>query len=97
MSLEYRACPCCSGKKLGTRGRAHVCKACGAVFGVMGLEESYRIVTPKFQDFAALPGGAESVCREQRYYDFTCIADTGAIERRHGWFLPRTRCIVQVG
>lgn len=99
--MEYgNHCPGC-GKKLTIKtlntnypvnGRniigVHECPKCKAVFGTCYLGESYSIVKPWMSDRPDMDGA--------RYYDFTVLTGNG-IDRRHGWFDPDTRLILQVG
>lgn len=84
-------CPNCGGKRkketavIGT----FECQKCGAIFGQCYLGESYELVEPFFT--------TENVPPEKtRYYDIECLGSDG-IKRRHGWFDPVTKLIVQVG
>ena len=65
------------------------CGKGGAVFGTCLLGGSYRFVLTYFSK--------EDVPLERtRCYDFTALGSEG-IDRRHGWFDPETKLIVQVG
>lgn len=85
-------CPCCSGKRHSlVAGTASVykCKRCGAIHGSCYLGDSYSLVLPYWDD-------ADPATREQLYFDLDCLGSKG-VERRHGWFNPATRKIIQVG
>lgn len=94
-------CPCClkpiSQRTLNTPYQAngrpvygvHECPHCKAVFGTCYLGESYGIVL-SYMTSANVP------MDQTRYYDFETLGSDG-IGRRHGWFDPATRLIVQVG
>ena len=85
-------CPACNRKR-GIKeiewNLIYECPKCGAVFGTCYLGDSYKYVLPFFVDQEPDP---ETV----RYFDFTCVGAEG-ITRRHGWFDPATKRIVQVG
>lgn len=73
---------------LGVIG-TYECKKCGAVQGDCYKGDSYKIVLPFFvsQDIPM---------EKTRYFDLMVVGSNG-LERRHGWFDPETRKIVQVG
>lgn len=88
-------CPACDGKLSKTHGEAQgvrVCARCEAVYTTRAiyLGESYQLVVPLFDAPGACEPGAE------RYFDFETLGSEG-LGRRHGWFNPVTRRIVQVG
>ncbi|MCG3207214.1 MAG: hypothetical protein FOGNACKC_00814 [Anaerolineae bacterium] len=68
---------------------AHECPHCRALFGEMYKGESYSLVKPWLT-------GADVPPDKWRYYDFQVLGSNG-VERRHGWFDPETRLILQVG
>ena len=84
-------CPSCSRIKgiRVIRDLVYECPECGCVFGSCYLGESYNYV---------LPYWSKSDVPEEniRPYDLTCIGSEG-ITRRHGWFDPETKRIVQTG
>lgn len=95
-------CPCCgkklTAKALNTRARdisgrevigTHICQNCGAIGGTVYLGESYNIVKP-FMTSEDVP------MDETIYFDFQTLGSEG-IGRRHGWFDPKTRLVVQAG
>ena len=55
------------------------------------LGDSYSIVKPYFA-----PNANEIPTEQTRYYDLTTLGSQG-IGRRHGWFDPQSRYIVQTG
>jgi len=94
-------CPCC-GKRLTVKalntqvevnGRKVVgtrtCQNCGAISGTVSLGDSYSIVKP-FMTCEDVPM-AQTI-----YFDFKTLGSQG-IGRRHGWFDPKTRLVVQAG
>ena len=96
-------CPCCT-KKITQKtlekgyyvnGRQmfgiYECPNCGAVFGECYLGDSYSIVKPYFA-----PNANDIPIEQTRYYDLTTLGSQG-IGRRHGWFDPQSRYIVQTG
>jgi hypothetical protein len=89
-------CPACN-KKMTKKAlsedfqgiaQVHQCPKCRAVFGTCYLGESYEIVKPYFSYVADM---ATAI-----YYDLTCLGSNG-IERRHGWFDPTSKLILQTG
>lgn len=86
-------CPNC-GKVISQKQHVGVigvyrCQHCEALVGECYLGESYTLVRPFF--------APKDVPFEQtRYFDFTTLGSEG-IGRRHGWYDPDTRLIVQVG
>ena len=89
--MSYVECPCCGGnRRKETKVRGVVeCVKCGAVYGDCYLGESYEFVLPYFVN-------EEPPAESTRYFDFVTLGSKG-IDRRHGWFDPSTRRIVQVG
>jgi len=65
------------------------CRRCGAIYGDCYKGESYAIVLPYMAE-------AEVPPERCRYYDLTVLGSDG-VSRRHGWFDPDTRRIVQIG
>jgi len=89
--MPYSKCPNCGANRHKNTAVVGVfeCVQCGAVYGSCYLGESYEFVMPYMT--------TESVPSERtRYYDFECLG-SGGITRRHGWFDPATKRIVQVG
>lgn len=89
---SYTACPCCSAKRrkpVAGQTQVFTCNSCGAVYGDCYLGDSYGIVLPRWET-TNVP--SESV----RYFDFMCCGSAG-ITRRHGWYNPASKLIVQVG
>ena len=83
-------CPACSGNGIN-KGKVSECKRCGGIFAdAIYLGDSYDFVLPYWDDPDACRAG------DQRYFDFVCLG-SGGVDRRHGWFNPATKRIVQVG
>jgi hypothetical protein len=80
-------CPNCGGKHRKETAVIGVfeCQKCGAIFG-----HAFELVQPFFTT-ENLP-----LEKTRYYYDLECLGSNG-IERRHGWFDPVTKLIVQVG
>jgi len=85
-------CPQCSSnsvKPAPEKTTLYVCNACNAIFGECYLGDSYAIVLPFFVE--------KNVPAEQtRYFDFMCLGSEGLM-RRHGWYDPQSRRLVQSG
>ncbi len=98
--MDNGDCSCCGAKMtvkaLNTdymvNGRVicgvHVCPKCGGVLGQCYKGDSYTIVKPFFS--------SNSNPADQVYFDLTVLGSDG-VTRRHGWFNPADRCLVQVG
>jgi hypothetical protein len=85
-------CPACSGGSKpigGAAGLIFKCLKCGAIHGQCYLGESYEHVLPYMTKEDVPP-------ERTRYFDFTCLGSAG-VTRRHGWYEPATKRIVQVG
>jgi len=87
-------CTACSGELRQVEAKAsgftYKCLACGGLIAThMYLGDSFAIVSPHFEEGAYDPS-------EERYFDITGVGSQGPY-RRHGWYLPRTRRITQVG
>ena len=89
--MIYTHCPACGGRK---RRKTEIpgvyeCmrKKCKAIFGKCSLGESYKLVLPYF---------TTEEPTETRYFDLYCLSSKGVI-RRHGWYDPVTKKIVQLG
>ena len=90
--IHAPGCPACSCRlahPVPRRTQVFTCANCEALFGTCYLGESYEMVMPQFVQNE--PSG-ENI----RYYDFTCLGSKG-VTRRHGWYDPATKLIVQVG
>lgn len=84
-------CPACSssrGHLVAGFVTVYTCAACGALHGTCYLGESYGLVSPTWETEAYTEA-------EPRYFDFTTLGSE--VGRRHGWYVPRTRRIVQTG
>lgn len=94
-TIRTIACPaCCVDNETAPHEETEIhevfrCRRCGAIHGTCYLGESYELVRPFWAEHEV---GPELI----RYYDLTCLGSKG-IERRHGWYDPKTRRIVQVG
>jgi len=84
-------CPLCDQvKAVKEVGRGiYECLNCGAVYGDCYLGDSYGHVLPYMT-------AEEPPADQLRYFDFTCIGSAG-VTRRHGWYDPATRLVVQAG
>jgi len=91
MRIDYSSCPACSSKQFAETDdlRVSTCKRCGAIFGTLPLGTSYQYVLPYFEKQPA-------PIEQCRYFDFLCIASDG-LRRRHGWYNPANKLIVQAG
>jgi hypothetical protein len=88
------ACPACNSTKNRPYRRErfaqiYECRTCGAIHGTCYLGESYEIVRPYMTDKAVPP-------EKTRYFDFITLGSKG-VDRRHGWYDPETRLVVQIG
>ncbi len=92
MTRNETKCPACSSEKRKATKVIGIweCQNCGAIFGTCYLGQSYEFVLPFFVK-------EEPPAEETRYYDLTCLASGNKIQRRHGWYHPATKGIVQVG
>ena len=85
-------CPSCDRKRGQVKTEifgVYRCSKCEAIYGTCYLGDSYRFVLPYMTQ--------EQVPDERlRYFDFRCLGSKG-IGRRHGWYDPKTKLIVQVG
>lgn len=92
-------CGCCDSligtREPGAPGLVYRCDGCGGLVGACRVEESYGLVRPQF---AGLDREREMTRNEEatRYFDLL-VSGNGVTTRRHGWFDPATRTIVQVG
>ena len=90
--IRTAGCPACS-HKLATKVEGfttmHQCAKCEAIYGSCYLGDSYTLVLPWMVE-------KEPPADIIRYYDLECLGSNG-ITRRHGWYDPATKRIVQVG
>ncbi len=90
---KTRKCPACNGSLKASRVEnvdVDRCRKCGGLTSEsMYLGDSYTLVLPYFHEGSYRED-------EVRYFDFTTLGSEG-VSRRHGWYVPRTRRIVQVG
>jgi hypothetical protein len=90
--IRMPECPACShklGYLLPGYARVYRCAKCEAIHGSCYLGDSYTLVQPYMIDKEPHNG-------QIRYYDLDCLGSAG-VRRRHGWYDPETRLIVQVG
>lgn len=96
-ALPFNAnrCPACNRVKgnastIDAQGVA-TCTRCSAIFSTrrLYLGDSYGYVRP-FMTSTAVPAD------QLRYFDFDVLGSQGP-DRRHGWFDPATRLVVQAG
>jgi hypothetical protein len=98
-TIQTTECPCCSHARgreyVNKEGRqipgVYVCAKCDGIHGQTYLGESYDIVSP-FMATAISPEAEGN----STYYDLTCLGSKG-MTRRHGWFDPATKLILQTG
>lgn len=71
------------------------CGGCGGLVGSCYKGDSYGLVRPYF---VSAQRAAEFTAAEEagRYYDLQVLGSDG-VSRRHGWYDPETRGIIQVG
>ena len=88
-----RKCIACDGRLKEVRIENVTIDRCQSCDGMQSngiyLGESYTLVLPYFE----IGSYNED---EPRYFDFTALGSDG-VGRRHGWYLPRTRRIAQIG
>jgi hypothetical protein len=90
IKIRTTGCPACSHQTAYRVGlQVFRCAQCEALYGQCYLGESYHYVLPYFVE-------TEPPAETTRYFDLTCLG-SGGICRRHGWYGPATRRIVQVG
>jgi hypothetical protein len=85
-------CPGCAQDVEGIQTKVAgvvFCPICEAVFGTCYRGESYLFVLPYMDN-------ADASMDNARYYDFTTIGSEG-LERRHGWYNPANRLVLQFG
>ena len=90
-------CPACSNEGMvGTKyPTVWICERCSAVFGSVADEaQSYEIVKPMFLQEDGRDLLAEGL---GQYFDLMHVDADGNLQRRHGWYDPQTRMILQTG
>ena len=96
-------CPACSStthEKVRGYQELFTCSACGALHGRAYLGDTLHLVHPQFvsderqAELEALPDGDAE--RYGTYFDFVTTGSDG-LGRRHGWYDPKTRDLLQVG
>jgi hypothetical protein len=90
---EHGACPGCSAPRAKQKPHKVVagvfeCTRCKAVHGRCYLGDSYGIVRPWFSSRTDL--------KDAVYFDFETVGSEG-LDRRHGWYDPATRLVLQIG
>ena len=85
--MKCRNCNNSRGNK-AIGNQIYQCGKCGAIYGDCWLGDSYNYVLPYFSKEEIPP-------ERWRYYDFTVVGSL--IERRHGWYDPETKLIMQTG
>jgi len=93
MTGDRTECPGCSEPvSTGTKLGAGVveCAGCGGVISTYAiwLGDTYKYVSNDWDPKGSFDGA--------RYYDFSYLGSKG-LGRRHGWFNPATKGIVQTG
>lgn len=82
-------CTGCGGKRFeNVDSMVKRCRRCGGLTGSMYLGDSYKYVLPYFDSNPTMDGAV--------YFDFDCVGSEGEV-RRHGWYRPETKRLVQVG
>jgi hypothetical protein len=82
-------CPACSSRKHKALGnQLFTCLSCNALHGSCYLGDSYGYVLPYMSKRTDMEGA--------RYFDLECVGSKGLV-RRHGWYDPETKLILQVG
>jgi hypothetical protein len=81
-------CSCTRGYETKTVS-VYECAGCGGLHGTCYLGESYNLVLPRMSPRTDMDGA--------RYFDFETLGAGCKIDRRHGWFDPETKLILQVG
>ncbi len=89
--MSYDSCPACSSRSREATEHVRIfrCGRCGGIYGDCYLGDSYGIVSP-YMTWEDVPP------EQTRYFDFTCVGSRG-VTRRHGWYDPETRLVVQAG
>lgn len=85
------ACPACNHLRAKPTDHPTIyeCAKCSALHGSCYLGDSYYFVLP----FWAVDPLERT---NPRYFDLQCLGSEG-VTRRHGWFDPETKRIVQTG
>lgn len=92
-----RKCGGCSGTLVNQRwfdqggGWLWDCASCGGLNGEMYLGVSYLLVRPTWA-----PGADTIPAERTRYFDLMCLGSEG-VTRRHGWYDPASKGLVQIG
>jgi len=96
--VDDDGCPCCGAPPtkwdpdVDTMGTIVYCSKCGAMFTAPGETiyrgDSYNYVSPMMSRRTDMDGA--------KYFDLMVLGSNG-VERRHGWFDPDTKLILQIG
>lgn len=96
-----KICPSCDSPHRTPREHRGIyqCSSCGCVYGrassyevtLAYVKDEWDVRMPVTDPIAALHAASQ-----EQGYDFIYMRG-GKIERRHGFFNPKTRCITQVG
>jgi len=96
--MNTSKCPACGAQESnareveGYRGSVVKCNDCGGIYTREGSSiykgDSYNLVKPWMSDRPDM----EDAC----YFDLTVLGSDG-VTRRHGWYDPQTKMILQVG
>ena len=94
--MSKPTCPCCEASETYSRSTDNInvleCRKCSSLYTREGssiyLGESYQIVLPHFSRETSMEGA--------RYFDLLTLGSKG-IKRRHGWFDPSSKLLLQVG
>lgn len=88
-----KGCPACNEQRFAcliNLPGVLQCQACEGYYGLTLEATSTELVRHAWAD------GTYDL-KDQRYYDLTVSRGNGEVYRRHGWFLPASGGITQVG
>lgn len=95
MTRDRTKCPGCSEPSstvtpIGNHGAVVRCASCGGIYTrwPIYLGDTYKYVSNDWDPKGSFDGAV--------YYDFIYLGSEG-VGRRHGWFQPKTKGIVQTG
>jgi len=93
-----KGCPCCGQAAfacLVALPGVLVCQECGGYYGLTTVESANALVTGCWAE------DTEQTRAEQRYFDLTwfvgAIGDRATYGRSHGWFVPTSGRVTQIG
>jgi len=89
--IKIQNCPACGNtrkKEVSIEDIVYECTRCGCIYGKLTLGQSYKYVS----------GLAKGKINKANIkpFDLICLSSKGII-RRHGWYDPNTKKVVQVG